>query len=134
MSFEDAELPTVTRKYLPTYRVRPEKEFRVDVANRMIKEILEEIFPEQSYTTDQLKSMSLMLNNRVRKALHPQANDDQWPRYKIVVNVYAGEKKEQGVRIASRALWNSEFDRQTSQFIKRDKFYVGVVVFASYTE
>lgn len=49
------------------------------------------------------------------------------PRYKIVVQVTIGEMKSQGVRVASRCLWDTDSDNYASYSFKN----VSVWVFAT---
>ena len=51
-----------------------------------------------------------------------------------MVNAYSGTMADQGMRIASRCLWNPSTDRSVSHFIRRDGYYIGIVVLATYTE
>jgi hypothetical protein len=41
-----------------------------------------------------------------------------FPRYKLVVQVVLGQSKDQGVKIASRCLWDTETDNHASFFFK----------------
>ena len=56
------------------------------------------------------------------------------PRYKIVVQVGLGEVRGQGVRVASRCLWDTESDNQASYSFKNDSLWCSVIVFAFYAE
>ena len=50
-------------------------------------------------------------------AYHPSA-ELKYARYKFVVQVVMGENKAQGVRVASRCLWNPETDNYATYNFK----------------
>jgi hypothetical protein len=45
---------------------------------------------------------------------YPSAEECNIPRYKIVVQVTTGELRDQGVRVASRSLWDTATDNYAS--------------------
>lgn len=57
-----------------------------------------------------------------------------YPRYKVVVQVVMGENKLQGVRVASRCLWDADTDGFATHSYKNDSLWCTAMVFAVYTE
>jgi hypothetical protein len=55
-------------------------------------------------------------------------------RHKIVVQVTIGEVHGQGVRIASRCLWDTETDNHASSTFQNPYLYCVAMVFAVYFE
>ena len=55
-------------------------------------------------------------------------------RYKIVVQVTIGEMKDQGVRVASRCLWDTATDNYASVNFKNQSLWCSAMVFGVYTE
>lgn len=55
-------------------------------------------------------------------------------RYKIVVQVTIGQMKDQGVRVASRCLWDTATDNYTSVQFKNQSLWCSAMVFGVYTE
>ena len=49
---------------------------------------------------------------------HTQAAALRIPRYKVVVHVTLGELREQGIRVASRCLWDASTDNYASAGFK----------------
>lgn len=55
-------------------------------------------------------------------------------RYKIVVQVTIGQMKDQGVRVASRCLWDTATDNYASVQFKNQSLWCSTMVFGVYTE
>lgn len=60
--------------------------------------------------------------------------DLNYPRYKIVVQTAIGQKKAQGVRVASRGLWDTETDNCATSYFENETIWATVMVFGLYTE
>lgn len=56
------------------------------------------------------------------------------PRYKFVVQVTLGEVRDQGVRVASRCLWDTDTDNYASYSFKSETIWCNALVFGVYTE
>ena len=56
------------------------------------------------------------------------------PRYKVVVQVTIGSQSNQGVRIASRCLWNVTTDNYASYSYTNSQMWCNAMVFGVYTE
>ena len=109
-----------------TYRLLPEtgQRFPVGDAKKIINEVLEENLKDMEYdpatAKDLIKDMAKELNSRI-KQLHT-------PRYKTVCNVILGQCQDQGLEIASRALWYTHTDAWThSEYRNNSVFALGVV-------
>ncbi len=57
-----------------------------------------------------------------------------YPRYKIVVQVVLGQNKQQGVRVATRCLWDTETDNYASYTFTNESLWCTAMVFGLYTE
>lgn len=55
-------------------------------------------------------------------------------RYKLVVQVAMGEAKGQGVRLASRCLWDPATDNVATAVYRTDDFYCVAAVFGLFVE
>lgn len=68
-------------------------------------------------------------------AVDPATGTSSWiPRYKVVVQVTMGERKDQDVRVTSRCLWDTETDNYASASMQNASTWISVVVFGMYTE
>jgi hypothetical protein len=56
------------------------------------------------------------------------------PRFKLGIQVIFGENKGQGMRIASKCLWDVNFDNWASFTYINDKTYCTGIVFGVYFE
>ena len=57
-----------------------------------------------------------------------------FPRYKIIVQVFVGQQKQQGIRVASRCLWDTETDSVGSYTYNNDSLWATVMVFGLYVD
>lgn len=88
--------------------------YREKVSVASIKEIISVALNEKltgmTYETekcnDAAKSLADIIRNRL-KALG-------YSRYKFVVQVFVGERRDQGVRVGTRCFWDSGTDNQAS--------------------
>ncbi len=56
------------------------------------------------------------------------------PRYKLIVQVTIGQRKDQGVRITSRCLWDTSTDQYASTHYQNEHIWASALVFGLYTE
>ena len=56
------------------------------------------------------------------------------PRYKLVSYVVVGENLGQGIRVASRCLWDATTDNYASINFKSDALFAAAMLFAAYCE
>jgi hypothetical protein len=76
-----------------------------------------------------LKSKSIA--DKIKAAVRTELNV---PRYKIVVQVTIGQKKDQGVRITSRCLWDTHTDNYASINYRNEHIWASAMVFGLYSE
>lgn len=53
-------------------------------------------------------------------------------RYKFIVQVYVGERREQGVRVGSRQFWDANTDNMATETFTNDHIYAVATAFAVY--
>jgi tctex1 domain-containing protein 2 len=56
------------------------------------------------------------------------------PRYKLIVQSVLGQQKQQGARVASRCLWDTDVDGYSTYYYQSDALWATVMLFAFYTE
>ena len=56
------------------------------------------------------------------------------PRYKLIVQVTIGQRKDQGVRITSRCLWDTSTDNYASVKFQNEYIWASAIIFGLYTE
>jgi len=74
---------------------------------------------------------SVAISDKVREAVTAKCN---LPRYKIIVQVTVGQCNDQGIRVASRCLWNTETDNYASTSFVNKTLFCNVIIFALYTD
>ena len=57
-----------------------------------------------------------------------------YERYKIIVQVTIGELRDQGVRVASRSLWDTNTDNYASASFQNQSLWCSCMVFGVYTD
>ena len=73
----------------------------------------------------------MAISDKVRESVTAKCN---LPRYKIIVQVTIGQCNDQGIRVASRCLWNTETDNYASTSFVNKTLFCNVIIFALYTD
>ena len=105
----------------------------------MAKKIAEEVVnaelqAEEEYDEEDAKMWSLTIGDKVRDAIKSKlrtrisaevilicikrSENMNIPRYKIIVQTTVGQLRDQGIRVASRCLWDVSTDNYTSVTFK----------------
>mmetsp|Transcript_11833 Transcript_11833/g.12203 ORF Transcript_11833/g.12203 Transcript_11833/m.12203 type:complete len:135 (-) Transcript_11833:140-544(-) len=119
--------------YLPTYRMEPDEDerFYPSVAKKIAYDIVHNELHDQEYDEEDAKNWSLVLSDKIRDALRKNMTI---PRYKIIVQTTVGQLRDQGIRIASRCLWDVSTDNYTSVSYTNQTLFCNVLIFALYTD
>ena len=106
-----------------TYRREPKTRFPEIKVKAVLNEVLEKL-ESHTYSPTHSPFLAKLLTTTVLENVK-RLNIE---RYKIVCLVTIGSKASQGLRIASRCLWNDQFDTVVSaSFETKDFFAVGTV-------
>ncbi|KAJ3018037.1 UNVERIFIED_CONTAM: Tctex1 domain-containing protein 3 [Siphonaria sp. JEL0065] len=101
---------TNAQVYENTYKMKPDRKFQSEPVRRIAEEILQATLKKAKYDPDKVATLSAKIGNDILTAVKKLEYD----RYKIVVDVTIGEFKGQGIRVASRSLWDTSTDTYTS--------------------
>lgn len=125
--------PPIIDIVLPTYRMEPEEieRFYPSKAKAIAEKIAAEELNGQVYDEEDAKIWSLNISDKVREAVSTSIPNS---RYKIVVQTILGQIKDQGIRVASRCLWDPTTDNYTSATYKNQTLFCNVLIFALYTD
>lgn len=130
---QSAEIPNpLAPKIANTYRLAPvhEKRFRCKDVKDAIDSVLEDQLKGLPYDPDKCKSMLPGIADKIKDKVKVLG----FERFKLVCIVTIGQLNNQGVRVASRCLWDTENDRMaTSSFCGNDLFATAAV-FGVYLE
>ena len=121
---DNVEVDTGSKKYLREHVPSRAKDSLSEIkVKAVLNEVLEKL-ESHTYSPTHSPFLAKLLSTRVLENVK-RLNIE---RYKIVCLVTIGSKASQGLRIASRCLWNDQFDTVvTASFEKKDFFAVGTV-------
>jgi hypothetical protein len=80
---------------------------------------------------DDVEELSKDIADKIKEKCKEELN---LPRYKLIVQVTIGQKKDQGARVTSRCLWDTSTDRYASTSYQNAHVWVSVLVFGMYTD
>lgn len=112
-----------------TYRMEPKTRFPEGKVRAVIKEALETL-ASHTYSANHSPFVAKLLSARVLENVK-QLNIE---RYKVVCLVTIGSKERQGLRIASRCLWNDQFDTCVTACFEQEHFFAVGTVYGVYYE
>lgn len=116
--------------YENTYKLSPDAKMPAKKVETLAETILREQFVNDVYDStkckDKCQSVCQLIKDKV-KELGPS-------RYKLVVVVHVGEKKSQGVQIASQCVWNDHFDNYVTAYFTNSTLFAQATVYALYVE
>ncbi|XP_072763118.1 dynein light chain Tctex-type protein 2 [Anoplolepis gracilipes] len=123
---EDNEVP----KYQNTYRMEPQNPFKADLADKIVKSVMNNRLDELAYDDTVVAKLCGDIASEIRRRVK-KLNFD---RHKIVVTVTIIEKTSQSVETAVGFLWDSEKDNYSLFSLEGRSFYAQCCVFGIYYE
>ncbi|KAI9138690.1 Tctex-1 family-domain-containing protein [Paraphysoderma sedebokerense] len=121
---------TGQRIYENTYKMKPDKKFPTEAVRRLTEDILKKGLQNVSYSAEKVPELTKSLSNQILQAVKKL----EIPRYKLVAEVSIGEFKGQGIRVASRCVWDPNTDSYTSASYKNSTLFAVAIVFGAYFE
>lgn len=139
---------------LPTFRLEPEEDerFYPSKAKAIAEQVMQEELHGMEYDEEESKNWGLNISDKVRELV--QGNNCMTcfyskricicmcvyyhfkfiaslgiPRFKIVVQTTVSQLRDQGIRVASRCLWNVSTDNYASASFKNVSFFLFVCIF-----
>ncbi|XP_050402182.1 dynein light chain Tctex-type 5-B [Patella vulgata] len=116
--------------YENTFRMEPPEKFRPDKVLPIIERVLTKHLEGVKYSSGECSSISKTIADEIKSAV----KDLNFERYKIISQVTIGEKKDQGVRVGSRFLWDADRDNYASFSFENRSIFATGIVFAVYYE
>merc|ERR1712014_141155 len=95
-----------------------------------IEKVMNEYLKEKEYDAADAKMWTLDLSNEIKAAVKTL----NIPRYKIIVQVVIGEQASQGIRVASKCLWDTSSDNWASYTYENPSLFAVGMVFGCYYE
>jgi len=113
-----------------TYKLEPDVVFRPGKVKDIIHDVLKENLKGQSYDRNIMASRCLVLSDIIKeKVCQLQLN-----RFKVVTMVLIGQNKDQALHVASRCLWNHNYDNFASYNYSSGNLCAIGIVYAVYQE
>ena len=113
-----------------TYRTDPVNKFSRKEVTDVIEEALNEHLEGQTYNHEFCKATSKKLSDVIKQRVKYIG----YNRYKLICLVYMGQVKNQGMRIASRCLWNTQFDNVAEASFRNGELFAVATVFGAFYE
>ncbi|KAJ3362998.1 hypothetical protein HDU91_003172 [Kappamyces sp. JEL0680] len=100
--------------YENTYRMKPDVKFGAGKVTAIINDLLQKNLTGKKYEADKVPELITAISNQILGEVKKLGYD----RYKIVVQVDLGEFKGQGIKVASRSVWDTTTDTWASGSFK----------------
>ncbi|XP_029213040.2 dynein light chain Tctex-type 5-like [Acropora millepora] len=113
-----------------TYRTKPKQKFPEREVEEIIRSSLQDMLKEQIYSAMECGFLTKLLSSRIMERVKSLNIE----RYKLVCLVNVGSKHNQGIRVASRCLWNEEVDTQATASVENGTLFAVATVFGIYFE
>ncbi|XP_033737023.1 tctex1 domain-containing protein 1-like [Pecten maximus] len=116
----------------PTYRMEPKDSLKFNVVQveRITNKVLEDRLAEIKYNPRVCSNISRLITEEIKDRVKMLKFD----RYKIIVIVFIGENKDQGIQISSRCAWDDKVDTFATCTYKNSAIYATATVYGIYTE
>ncbi|MES1912505.1 MAG: hypothetical protein MHM6MM_004770 [Cercozoa sp. M6MM] len=114
-----------------TYQLDPSFEWKRIDAKKIVREVMDEILTHVTYDSDEAAKLARLVAAKIRSRLKAELDA---PRHRHVVQVIIGERREQGVRVGSRCLWDDKRDRYVSVNFQNKTLFATAIVFGIYFE
>merc|ERR1719230_1283129 len=104
-----------------TYIMAPkdDEKFMPSKVTAVIDKVMNEYLRDKEYNVEDAKIWTLELSNDIKAAV----KELSIPRYKIIVQVVIGEQGSQGVRVASKFLWDVNSDNWASYTFQNNSLF-----------
>ncbi|RNA10656.1 tctex1 domain-containing 4 isoform X4 [Brachionus plicatilis] len=99
-----------------------------------LKPIIQETIVSEVDKADAQSTNCQHLTMELADIIRSLTKDVYQPRYKVLVFVAVGDNKGQDLRLASRCLWNTEFDNCVSVSHTTKNLWASAIVYILYTD
>ena len=125
-----------SQAYENTYQIEPleHQRFQPSVVRKLCEEIITSNLDGMEYDHSKAKEQAKDLANQIKRAVVLNNMDPRYPSYKIAVQTVIGEIEGQGIRVASKCLWDDQNDNFTSFNYRNKSLFCTGIVFGVYFE
>ncbi|KAK3708212.1 hypothetical protein RRG08_023621 [Elysia crispata] len=114
----------------PTYRMEPKKTFCAPKVHALLKQTLENHLDGFTYNAKFTPTMTKVLSDEIKERTKAMNIE----RYKLIVSIVMGERKDQGIMIASRAAWDAKLDSYAAYTFQNKSLFCTASVYGVYAE
>jgi len=114
----------------PTYRMEPKAKFYAPSVHALLKQILDNHLDGFTYNQKFTPTMTKVLSDEIKE----RAKALNFERYKLVVSVVLGERKDQGLMVSSRASWDAKLDSYATYTFQNATVFCTASVYGVYAE
>ncbi|KAJ3148599.1 Tctex1 domain-containing protein 2 [Geranomyces variabilis] len=125
-----ADAPVNAVVFENTYKMKPDQKFHSEPVRRITNDVLQRTLTKVKYDGEKIPLLCQQISNEILASVKKLDYD----RYKYVVDVTIGEFKGQGIRVASRAIWDTTTDSYASASFKNATLFAVAMVFGCYYE
>ncbi|XP_026320996.1 tctex1 domain-containing protein 1-B-like [Hyposmocoma kahamanoa] len=118
------------RIYLPTYQLNPKVRFNIEKVGKILRNIVDAELEEVQYNDKAIPELCLNLAESIRLAIKEQNYD----RYRIIVCVSIGQKRQQGVHVYHSFLWDPDRDVYVAHNFENCHIFANIVVYGIYLD
>lgn len=106
------------------------QKFSKPEVEKVVRSVCDEMIGEGKYSVEESSLLIKDACNEIQQRVLRLG----YTRYKIVTHAVIAESAQQGLRVASRCLWDPETDNYASVSISTETMHVSIVVFGLYWE
>ncbi|XP_052755796.1 dynein light chain Tctex-type 5-A-like isoform X3 [Galleria mellonella] len=118
------------RTYQPTYQLNPKKRFDAEQIQKILQRVVSYELNEVEYSEKQIPELCLSLAETLRNAI----KEENYNRYRIIVMVSIGQRRQQSVHIFHSFLWDHERDAFATFNYENCHLFANVVVYGVYLD
>ncbi|CAG4946801.1 unnamed protein product [Colias eurytheme] len=118
------------RTYQPTYQLNPRKRFNTEIIEKILRRIVDSELEEIEYSEKAVPELCISLAENIRTAI----KEENYDRYRIIVLVTIGQRRQQSVHMFHSFLWDHDRDAFASYNFENCQIYANVVVYGVYLD
>lgn len=126
----DQQVTKQMRIYQPTYQLNPRKKFNVEIVEKMLRQLVEPELEEVEYSEKLIPEICINLAETIRNAV----KEENYDRYRIIVSVSIGQRRQQSTHVFHSFLWDYERDGFAAYNYENCHIFGNFVVYAIYLD
>ena len=113
-----------------SYKLEPDRRFPVQEVQKIAKQVLEANLKNEKYEREKCSQLCPTLSQLIQD----KVKGIGLQRYKLITVVSIGENRSQSARVASRCLWNENYDNYSSASFYGETVFALATVYGIYLE